>query len=235
MAAAGSANGRLSWSRWSRPSKTRPRESSMTTRRAHRVRWRSGGAHHLAGQPGDAQACCPGAEEDQPLRGDWLAAVPQGGQDAGHHHGRGSLDVVVEAGQRGPVPVEQPDRVVLLEVLPLQDRVGEGVADRPDERVDEAVVVGAAQPRTWDSRGRAGRAAGPRCRCRSPARPAASGAARSRLRRCTGSASRPGCPCRPRPGRRGRVSARCRSPRSAGLLACRRSAAAQGCGPRRRA
>ena len=46
-----------------------------------------------------------------------------------------------------PVSIEQPQRVVLLEVLPLQDGVGIDLADRLDEGLDESVVAGAAQPR----------------------------------------------------------------------------------------
>jgi hypothetical protein len=45
-----------------------------------------------------------------------------------------------------PVPVEEPDRVVLLEVLPLQQGMGEDVRHRRHEGFDEAVVGGASQP-----------------------------------------------------------------------------------------
>ena len=60
-------------------------------------------------------------------------------------HGGGALDVVVEARDPVAVAVEQPDRVVLLEVLPLQEGVGVDLGPRFDERVDERVVGFAPQ------------------------------------------------------------------------------------------
>jgi hypothetical protein len=43
------------------------------------------------------------------------------------------------------VAVEQADRVVPLEVLPLEHGVGEDLQDALDEGLDELVVGGAAQ------------------------------------------------------------------------------------------
>ena len=115
---------------------------------ARRIPARRGalGAHDRLGQPGDPNARRPRPEEDQPLAGERLAAVPQRGQDpAGHDRGR-ALDVIVEAGDPVPVAVEQPERVVLLEVLPLHDGAGIDLADRLNEGLDERVVARAAQP-----------------------------------------------------------------------------------------
>ena len=71
------------------------------------------------------------------------------------------------------VAVEQPDGVVLLEVLPLQEGLRVHLLHGDDERLDEGVVGLAPQAAASDSRGREGRAAAPRCRSRSRAKPAA--------------------------------------------------------------
>ena len=60
---------------------------------------------------------------------------------------RGPLDVVVEAREALAVEVQQAHGVVLLEVLPLQERVGEGLGHRDDEGLDEGVVGRAPQTR----------------------------------------------------------------------------------------
>ena len=51
---------------------------------------------------------------------------------------RGALDVVVERGSRCAVALEQTEGVVLVEVLPLQERLREDVAHAAHERFDEA-------------------------------------------------------------------------------------------------
>jgi hypothetical protein len=94
-------------------------------------------AHDRLDKPRDPGAGRPGADEQYPLPGHPLTARPQGGEEAADDHGGGSLDVVVEAGYAVAVAVEQADRVVLLEVLPLQDRIRIGVGHRDDERLDE--------------------------------------------------------------------------------------------------
>ncbi len=76
-----------------------------------------------------------------------LVGAPEGAEDATHHDRGRALDVVVEARDPVPVAVEHPDRVVLLEVLPLQDGVREHLVDRLDERLEEPLVRLAAQPR----------------------------------------------------------------------------------------
>ena len=57
------------------------------------------------------------------------------------------MHVVVEAGYPLPVPVQEPDGVVLLEVFPLQQRVREDVFHGLHKGLDEVVVGGASQPR----------------------------------------------------------------------------------------
>ena len=50
-------------------------------------------------------------------------------------------------GTRVPVAIEDPQRVGLLEVLPLDDAARPHLGDARDERLDQVVVGGAAQPR----------------------------------------------------------------------------------------
>ena len=56
-----------------------------------------------------------------------------------------SLDVVVETREPVAVVVELADGVVLLEVLPLQQGMGEHQLDRADEGLDEGFVRFASQ------------------------------------------------------------------------------------------
>ena len=98
-------------------------------------------------QPGDADARGAGSDEQRPLVTQRPPGLAQRRQDAPQHHRGGSLHVVVEAGYPFPVPIQEPDRVVLLEVLPLQQRMRKDVPHRLHESLDEAVVGGASQPR----------------------------------------------------------------------------------------
>ena len=72
---------------------------------------------------------------------------PLPAEDPRHRHRRRPLDVVVEAGEHLAVPVEQPESVRLLGVLPLQEGSGEAVLHGVDELVHERVVFLAAQAR----------------------------------------------------------------------------------------
>ena len=103
--------------------------------------------HLRSNQACDPDAGRPGAEEYEPLSGERLVQDPQGRSDPGEHDGRRALDVVVEARDPVAVTVEEADRVVLLEVLPLEHRVGEDLDDALDEGFDEAVVRRTAQSR----------------------------------------------------------------------------------------
>ena len=71
----------------------------------------------------------------------------QRGEDARHDDGRGALDVVVERRNAVAVALEDAQRVVLLEVLPLDDAAGPDLLHAVDERLDQRVILGAAQPR----------------------------------------------------------------------------------------
>ena len=127
--------------------------------------------------------------------------------------GRRALDVVVERRHAIPVAVEDAQGVGLLEVLPLDDAARPDLGDTLDERLDQRVVLRRRAGAAPGSRGTAGRRAAPGCRSRRRARPAGSGPDGCRRRPCTARACRSGSPSRPRPGRRGRGSARCRSRR----------------------
>ena len=70
-----------------------------------------------------------------------------GCEQAGQDDGPSPLDVVVEARQAVPIGVEDAHRVVLLEVLPLEDGRREDPGDCPHERLDDRFVCRAAQSR----------------------------------------------------------------------------------------
>ena len=67
------------------------------------------------------------------------------GEDAGEHDGAGALDVVVERGQHLAVAVQQVEGVLLLEILPLEQRAGKAPAHGDDELLHDRVVLGPAQ------------------------------------------------------------------------------------------
>ena len=104
------------------------------------------GADDFLQETRDADSGSPCAEEHKPLRRELLASVLERGEDAGANDPRGSLDVVVEAGETVAIVVEEPNRVVLFEVLPLQQGVWVNGFDRADERLDESDVSVSSQP-----------------------------------------------------------------------------------------
>ena len=103
--------------------------------------------HREPEQPGDADAGRPGADEHDPRVGEPRAEAAQAGQHAGDHDRGGALDVVVEGRHAVPVAVEDAQRVVLLEVLPLDDAARPDLGHALDERLDQRVVGRPAQPR----------------------------------------------------------------------------------------
>ncbi len=74
------------------------------------------------------------------------AAVGRGRHEPGHHHGRRSLDVVVEGGKRVPVGVEIVETRAVGEVLPLQQRGRKHLLNCVNELRDEALVLIASEP-----------------------------------------------------------------------------------------
>ena len=98
---------------WTKPSNRRARWPAVTPRARPRP------ASH-PDQAGDPMPAAPA-----PTRSDRCSAIERGGtqrsKHARHHDGRGALHVVVEATARVAVSVEDAQRVVVLEVLPLDD------------------------------------------------------------------------------------------------------------------
>ena len=103
--------------------------------------------HLGAQQSSDADPRGTGADQQDPLRRHRSPEVAQGGEHAGQHDRRRALHVVVERRHPIPVPVEDAEGVVLLEVLPLDDAARPGLLHARHEGVDQRVVLGAAQPR----------------------------------------------------------------------------------------
>ena len=97
-----------------------------------------------ADEPGDPGARGARAQEDEALLAQRPAGRPDGGKNAGQDHRPGSLDVVVEARDAVAIAVQDPNRVVLLEVLPLQDRPRADLEDCADEGFEEVVVLASA-------------------------------------------------------------------------------------------
>ncbi len=103
--------------------------------------------HRETQQPPDADPRRPGPDEHDPGIGE----APTGGAQTGQHardddRGR-ALDVVVERGQPVLVSIQQAERVLLLEVLELDEAPGQTSSTRRDERFHDRVVRRAPQPR----------------------------------------------------------------------------------------
>ena len=80
--------------------------------------------HRQADQPRDPDPGRAGAGEHDPGLVERRPERPKRGQDPRHDDRGGALDVVVEGGHAVLVPIEDPQRVGLLEVLPLDDATG---------------------------------------------------------------------------------------------------------------
>ena len=103
-------------------------------------------------QVADARARLAGAEEQQALFGELLAREAQARDHASDRDGRRALNVVVERADAVLVLLEEAERVLVAEVLPLQQRLREALLHRAHELVDELVVVLAAHARLVDAR-----------------------------------------------------------------------------------
>ena len=113
--------------------------------------------HRQPDQPGDPDARRTRPDEDDPRLGQGGPEGAQPGQDSRHHDRGGSLDVVVERRHAGLVPIQDPQGVALLEVLPLDHAARPDLGHARDERLDERVVLGPSKPWALDSRSRADR------------------------------------------------------------------------------
>ncbi len=93
----------------------------------------------------DPDRRCAGAHEHEPVGGQ-AAPSPSCREQAGQDDRRGALHVIVEARQPVSIPFQDPNGIVLLEVLPLDD----GGREDPDhgfhECLHDRVVRRAAQP-----------------------------------------------------------------------------------------
>ena len=88
----------------------------------------------------DAEAGGARSEDDDALRDKPLTLDRQGAVQARHHDGARSLDVVVERRHAARVAIEDRERVVLAEILPLHERARHRGSHCGDELVDEREV-----------------------------------------------------------------------------------------------
>ena len=109
-------------------------------RKTHPVR------HGESDELADARARLAGAEEHEGLLRQALPLEAQGGHDAGQGDAGRPLDVVVEAALHAPVLPQEVKRVVVREVLELQDAVRHDLPHRPHELVQEGRVLRAGGP-----------------------------------------------------------------------------------------
>ena len=94
----------------------------------------------------DADAGRAGADQHEALAAQAALRAARR-QQAGEDDRAGALDVVVEARQPVAIAIQDAQGVVLLEVLPLQHGCREDRLDGLDERLEDLVVVLAAQAR----------------------------------------------------------------------------------------
>ena len=176
--------------------------------------WRPRPSRRRASQAGSSRAipmpAAPAPTSTTRVSRSPIPRPAQPRQDPGHDDRRRPLDVVVERRHAIAVAIEDAQRVGLLEVLPLDDAARPDLGDALDERLDQRVVLGPAQARRAKAEvervGEQRRVVGPdveRDRQRERRMDAAG-------RRVQGELADGDAPSRPRPGRRGRGSARCR-------------------------
>ena len=94
----------------------------------------------------DADAGRAGAEDHHALPRQRDAGLLRAGEERRDRHRGRPLDVVVERRQDVAIALEVRERRALLEILPLEEGLGEAPAHGVDELVDQLVVRGAAQP-----------------------------------------------------------------------------------------
>src|SRR5690606_33642425 len=90
--------------------------------------------------PGDADTARAGSVHHDDLVGEVAASLARRSQQAREDDGASALDVVVERRQTVLVALEHVEGLLLAEVLPLQQRVGEAVPERHREALHEVVV-----------------------------------------------------------------------------------------------
>src|SRR5262245_17713528 len=90
---------------------------------------------------GDARRSRPGAEHNYTLIAQAFAVYLDRRQQPGERDRARALNVVVETAQAILIAFEQSPRVVAREILPLQQRAGEGFDHGLDELLDEIVIL----------------------------------------------------------------------------------------------
>ena len=95
---------------------------------------------------GDAAAGRAGAQDRDGVLAERPAGDGHRGEQGPGGHGGRALDVVVERAELVAVSLQQAIRVVLGEVLPLEQHAREPPLDGLDEGVDERVIVRAGDP-----------------------------------------------------------------------------------------
>ncbi len=95
---------------------------------------------------GDADTPGPGAVNEHHLLREGSLRPAGGGEQAGQRDGAGALDVVVERRQDVHEALQDRERLLLAEVLPLQERVREPALEGRHEALEEVVVGLALQP-----------------------------------------------------------------------------------------
>ena len=97
--------------------------------------------HGGADQAGDATAgrACP--QERHALLGERHAGDVDGGQQGAGRHGCRALDIVIEGAEPVAIALEQARRIVLREILPLQQDMWPALHHGRDEGLDEVVIV----------------------------------------------------------------------------------------------
>jgi hypothetical protein len=81
--------------------------------------------HGFVDESADASSGSACACINDSLIDDFLAHEFQGGEDAAERDGCGALDIVIEAGNAFPISLEDFECDVLMEILPLDDGLGE--------------------------------------------------------------------------------------------------------------
>ncbi len=103
--------------------------------------------HQALGQrPGYTDAPRAGPVDDEALLGDRHACQLAGSQHSRKHRRTGALDVVVERRQSLPVALQNGERDVLREILPLKDGARVAGCEGFDEAVDHREVGLTAKP-----------------------------------------------------------------------------------------
>ena len=91
-------------------------------------------------QPGDADARGSGAHDDHADLLERLVRTARSGEHTGQDDGGRALDVIVEGRQAVPVPIEESEGIVLLEVLELDEAAGPHLVHAGDECLHQLVV-----------------------------------------------------------------------------------------------